>query len=416
MLARPAPLHRGLPDHGARDRVEARLRLHPRRVPGPSSRCSATRSRRCARRELLGGVTIVLHRGAGAYICGEETALLESLEGKRGQPRSKPPFPAIAGLYASPTLVNNVETIATVPPIIEIGGEEYAKLGVRRTRPGRASSRSPATSSTAATTSCRSGITLRELIYDLGGGIPDGRELKAVIPGGSSMPVLTADEIDVPLDYDSLAELGTMLGSARDDRDRRPLLHGAARPPRRAVLQHESCGKCTPCREGTRWMVQILRRDRGRRGAAGRARPAARRLRPDPRQVPLPARRRRRDAGGELRRQVPRRVPGAHRRRLPVRRRRRRSTPSSRRSTSTRTRRRRGGARRERHRAEHVNSRSTGARSRCRRAPGSSRRPQPRHRDPGLLLRAAARAGRRRLPDVPRRDRGDARSCRPAAR
>ena len=132
-----------------------RLHLHPRRVPrrvrDPARALDEVREA-----ELLGGVTIVLHRGAGAYICGEETALLESLEGKRGQPRSKPPFPAVPGLYASPTLINNVETVATVPAIIELGRREYAKLGVR-TPPARASSRSRATSSTAGTTSCRSG-------------------------------------------------------------------------------------------------------------------------------------------------------------------------------------------------------------------------------------------------------------------
>ena len=162
---------------------------------------------------LLGGVTIVLHRGAGAYICGEETALLESLEGKRGQPRSKPPFPAVQGLYASPSLINNVETIATVPWIVEHGGAEYAKIGVENS-PARACSRSAATSSRRELRA-PARTTLRELIYDLGGGIPDGRELKAIIPGGSSVPVLTADQVDTPLDFDSMAALKTFLGSAR---------------------------------------------------------------------------------------------------------------------------------------------------------------------------------------------------------
>jgi NADH-quinone oxidoreductase subunit F len=208
---------------------------------------------------LLAGVTIVLHRGAGAYICGEETALLESLEGKRGQPRSKPPFPAIQGLYASPTLINNVETIATVPKVLEIGGAEYAKLG------------SP--DSTGTRLFCLSGnvvrggnyelpmgVTIRELIYDIGGGIKDGRELKAVIPGGSSFPILTADQIDTRMTYDDLAKVGTFLGSgvviAIDDRC--CMVQLGLRVAQ--FYMHESCGKCTPCREGTRWMVQLLER------------------------------------------------------------------------------------------------------------------------------------------------------------
>ena len=152
----------------------------------------------------------MLHRGAGAYICGEETALLESLEGKRGQPRSKPPFPAIAGLYASPTLSQQRRDDRD-------GAADHrdGRRGVREARRRELdrharSSRSRATSRAAATTSCRLGTPLRELIYDIGGGIPDGRELKAVIPGGSSVPVLTADQIDATLDFDSLAD-----GSAR---------------------------------------------------------------------------------------------------------------------------------------------------------------------------------------------------------
>ena len=206
--------------------------------------------------DLLEGVTIVLHRGAGAYICGEETALLESLEGKRGMPRSKPPFPAISGLYAAPTLINNVETIATVPPILELGGAEFARIGTP--------------DSTGTRVFCLSGnvvrggnyelpmgITIRELI-DLGGGVADGRELKAVIPGGSSFPILTADQIDTPLSHDALAKVGTFLGSgvviAIDDRC--CMVQLALRVAQ--FYMHESCGKCTPCREGTRWMVQIL--------------------------------------------------------------------------------------------------------------------------------------------------------------
>ena len=206
---------------------------------------------------LLGGVTVVLHRGAGAYICGEETALLESLEGKRGQPRSKPPFPAVQGLYASPSLINNVETIATVPKIIELGGAEYAKLGVPNSTGTRVFSLS-GNVVRGGNYELPLGTSLRELIYDLGGGIPDGRELKAIIPGGSSVPVLTAEHVDALLDFDSMAALKTFLGSGAviviDDRC--CMVQLGLRVAQ--FYMHESCGKCTPCREGTRWMVQIL--------------------------------------------------------------------------------------------------------------------------------------------------------------
>ncbi len=204
-------------------------------------------------------VTIVLHRGAGAYICGEETALLESLEGKRGQPRSKPPFPAISGLYASPTLINNVETIATVPDVIRLGGEKYAKLGVENSAGTRVFSLSGNVVN-GGNYELELGTPLSTLIFDLGGGVPDGRELKAVIPGGSSVPVLSADEVDTPLDFDSMAKVGTMLGSGGvvviDDRC--CMVQLGLRVAQ--FYMHESCGKCTPCREGTRWMVQILKK------------------------------------------------------------------------------------------------------------------------------------------------------------
>jgi NADH-quinone oxidoreductase subunit F len=202
-------------------------------------------------------VTIVIHRGAGAYICGEETALLESLEGKRGQPRSKPPFPAISGVYAAPTLINNVETIATVPTIVTRGGKRYAKLGVENSAGTRVFSLSGNVVN-GGNYELELGTPLRELIFDIGGGIPDGRALKACIPGGSSVPVLTAAEIDTPLDFDSMAKAGTMLGSGAviviDDRA--CMVQLGLRVAQ--FYMHESCGKCTPCREGTRWMVQIL--------------------------------------------------------------------------------------------------------------------------------------------------------------
>jgi NADH-quinone oxidoreductase subunit F len=210
--------------------------------------------------KLLGGVTIVLHRGAGAYICGEETALLESLEGKRGQPRTKPPFPAVAGLYASPSLINNVETIATVPKILELGGKEYAKLGVPPDSSGTRVFSLSGNVVNGGNYELPMGMTLRELIFDedLGGGIPNGRQLKAVIPGGSSVPVLTADQLDTPLEANAMAEAGSMLGSGAiiviDDRC--CMVQLGLRVAQ--FYMHESCGKCTPCREGTRWMVQIL--------------------------------------------------------------------------------------------------------------------------------------------------------------
>jgi NADH-quinone oxidoreductase subunit F len=211
------------------------------------------------RPEIRGDVTIVVHRGAGAYICGEETALLESLEGKRGQPRSKPPFPAISGLYASPTVVNNVETIATVAPVITMGGAEYAKLGVPNTRGSRVVSLSGNVVN-GGNYEIEPGMSIKELVYDLGGGIPDGRELKAVVPGGSSTVILTKEEIDVGYDFDSLTAARTAMGSAGivvlDDRC--CIVQLGVRWSE--FYEHESCGKCTPCREGTRWLTAILRK------------------------------------------------------------------------------------------------------------------------------------------------------------
>jgi NADH-quinone oxidoreductase subunit F len=213
------------------------------------------------RPEIFGGVTIVVHRGAGAYICGEETALIESLEGKRGQPRSKPPFPAISGVYASPTVVNNVETMATVPPILELGAAKYASLGVENSRGTRVVSISGHVAN-GGNYEIEPGISLRNLIYDdhLGGGVPGGHSLKAVIPGGSSTVILTADEIDVGYDFDSLLKLRTAMGSAGviclDERV--CMVQLGIRVSE--FYEHESCGKCTPCREGTRWMTAILRK------------------------------------------------------------------------------------------------------------------------------------------------------------
>jgi NADH-quinone oxidoreductase subunit F len=207
----------------------------------------------------LVSVPITVHRGAGAYICGEETALLESLEGKRGQPRSKPPFPALVGLYDAPTLINNVETIATVPKILEIGGAAYAKIGVEGSTGTRLFSLS-GNVVRGGNYELPHGTPFRELIEDCGGGIAEGRKLKAIIPGGSSTPILTADQIDTPMDSASLEKAGSFIGSASviviDDRA--CMVQLALRVTQ--FYMNESCGKCTPCREGTRWLEMILRK------------------------------------------------------------------------------------------------------------------------------------------------------------
>ena len=208
---------------------------------------------------LLGEVTIVLHRGAGAYICGEETALLESLEGQRGQPRPRPPFPPVNGLYGAPTQINNVSTIALVPKIIELGAEEFSKIGVS-SAPGTAVFSISGNVVSPGNYERPLGTTIRELVYDVAGGVADGRELKAVIPGGSSVPILTPDQIDTPMDYDSIGAAGSFFGSAAiiviDDRC--CMVQLALRAEH--FYMHESCGKCTPCRVGTRWLVQLLSR------------------------------------------------------------------------------------------------------------------------------------------------------------
>ncbi len=217
-------------------------------------------------KDILGDVTIVVHRGAGAYICGEETALLESLEGRRGLPRTKPPFPAIAGLYASPTAVNNVESITSATTVMEIGGAEYAKLGVENSTGTRVFSLS-GNIVNGGNYELPHGYPLRDLINELGGGIADGRSLKAVIPGGSSTVILTADEANtVTLDFDSLVGAGTAIGSAAvialDDRC--CMVQLAVRVSQ--FYEHESCGKCTPCRVGTKWLTNILQKIEDGRG------------------------------------------------------------------------------------------------------------------------------------------------------
>jgi len=204
-------------------------------------------------------LSLVLHRGAGAYICGEETGLLDSLEGKRGNPRLKPPFPANQGLYQGPTVINNVETLATMPHILRMGGEEYAKIGTESSAGTKLVSVS-GNVQRPGNYEVELGTPSREIIYDLAGGPPDGREVKFWFPGGSSAPVLTADDLDIPYDFDSLAKAGSMLGSGAiivvDDSV--PVVDVALKLAK--FYQHESCGKCTPCREGTRWTVAMLER------------------------------------------------------------------------------------------------------------------------------------------------------------
>ena len=202
---------------------------------------------------------IHIHRGAGAYEAGEETALIESLEGKRAQPRIKPPFPAVEGLWGCPTAVNNVETLCNVPIIIERGAEWYSKLGPEKNQGPKLYCISGHVEKPGVYEASMD-IPLRDLIYDkkFAGGIKDGRALKAVIPGGSSVPVLLPNQLDIPASYDGIAKAGSMLGSAgmivMDDTTcmvwaAENLLY---------FYKHESCGKCTPCREGGSWLHRLL--------------------------------------------------------------------------------------------------------------------------------------------------------------
>ncbi|MDF1499054.1 MAG: NADH-quinone oxidoreductase subunit NuoF [Anaerolineales bacterium] len=223
-------------------------------------------------RKLLGAglfgtdysLDIYLHVGAGAYICGEETALLESLEGKLGQPRLRPPFPAAEGLFAKPTVVNNVETLANLPPIVNRGADWYRSIGTEKStgpkifclsgnveRPGNYE--------------LPMGTTFRELIYEHGGGIPEGRKIKAIMPAGASSAMIlgTEEVLDTPMDYESLPEIGSQLGSASiivldETVDISWVTYKTSR-----FFKHESCGKCTPCREGTYWMYNVLKRVQG---------------------------------------------------------------------------------------------------------------------------------------------------------
>ncbi|MEZ5174762.1 MAG: NADH-quinone oxidoreductase subunit NuoF [Acidimicrobiia bacterium] len=208
---------------------------------------------------------VSIHLGAGAYICGEETALLNSLEGRRGEPRLKPPFPAVEGLYRRPTIVNNVESLSNVPWIIEHGGDAYAAIGPERSAGTRLFSLSGHVNRPG-NYEIVMGISWRELIYEIGGGIRDGNALKTWIPGGASAPWLVPEHLDTLITIDGVLEYGTMLGSgAVVVMDETTDVVGAAHSIVR-FFAHESCGQCTPCREGTTWLQDILERIMAGRG------------------------------------------------------------------------------------------------------------------------------------------------------
>ncbi|MFQ5671763.1 MAG: NADH-quinone oxidoreductase subunit NuoF [Nitrospinales bacterium] len=208
---------------------------------------------------------IHIHLGAGAYICGEESALMNSLEGMRGEPRLKPPFPAVQGLYSKPTVINNVETLCVVPRIVNEGPEAYAAIGTEKSKGTKLVSvsghvKKPGNYEVVL------GTPTREIIYDMAGGIRDDNKLKAFIPGGSSVPMLPADKVDTPYDYEALRDAGTMLGSGA-----LIVIDHTANIVEMTLrlthfYMHESCGKCTPCREGTRWLYQMLGDILNRRG------------------------------------------------------------------------------------------------------------------------------------------------------
>ena len=219
---------------------------------------------------------IYVHAGAGAYICGEETALLESLEGKRGHPRIKPPFPALEGVFGCPTVINNVETLAHVPWIIEHGGAAFAAQGIQPDPDnpravGSAGTKLFGLSGDIQTPGCwefEFGITLKQLIFEYGDGPLDGRKVKAVIPGGVSMPVLTGEELDVPMGFDTLVKAGSGLGTAcaivmDDSRDMVEVCENIAH-----FFADESCGQCTPCREGCHWLEKIYKKFNAGQGQA----------------------------------------------------------------------------------------------------------------------------------------------------
>ena len=222
-------------------------------------------------RNILGtgfDLDVCIHRGAGAYICGEETALLESLEGRRGHPRLKPPFPASIGLFQCPTVINNVETLSNVPLIITKGAEWFMKLGLPKDGGTRIFGVSGMVKKPGIY-ELPIGTKLKDIIFDHAGGLQEGKKLKAVIPGGMSAPILKADEIDIPMDFDSLVQAKSMLGSGAivviDEKT--PILEVLKAVAK--FYSHESCGQCTPCRIGTSWIDKIVRRMAAGEGEEG---------------------------------------------------------------------------------------------------------------------------------------------------
>jgi NADH-quinone oxidoreductase subunit F len=215
-------------------------------------------------------VDLYVHRGAGAYICGEETALLESLEGKIGQPRLKPPFPAVAGLYAKPTVINNVETLTNVPPIVKNGAEWFRQVGTEKS-PGTKAISISGHVNRPGNYEVPLGITMRQFIYDLAGGIRNGNELKFIVPGGASSSWLinTPEHLDAPLTWEDMAAAGSMLGSGAVIVLDETTCAVAAAMKIDEFFKHESCGKCTPCREGTHFLVKVWERIEHGHGRAG---------------------------------------------------------------------------------------------------------------------------------------------------
>jgi NADH-quinone oxidoreductase subunit F len=221
-------------------------------------------------KDVLGSgfdLDITVHAGAGAYICGEETALLDSLEGRRGQPRLRPPFPAIAGLYACPTVVNNVESIASVPSILHRGKEWFRSMGSEKS-PGFTLYSLSGHVTNPGQYEAPLGVTLRQLL-DISGGVREGHRLKFWTPGGSSTPMFTDQHLDVPLDYEGVAAAGSMLGTKALQVFDETTCVVRAVTRWTEFYAHESCGKCTPCREGTYWLVQLLRRIEDGKGVEG---------------------------------------------------------------------------------------------------------------------------------------------------
>lgn len=204
-------------------------------------------------------IDVYVHRGAGAYICGEETALMESLEGKIGQPRLRPPFPAVAGLYGKPTIINNVETLTNVPMIVSRGVEWFRSFGTERS-PGTKVFSISGHVNKPGNYELSMGATLRELIEDYAGGMRGGRKPKIIVPGGASAPWLTAEHLDVHLDFESVQAAGSMIGTGGVIVLDETVSAVDVAYKMDEFFKHESCGKCTPCREGTYWLVKVLHR------------------------------------------------------------------------------------------------------------------------------------------------------------